>query len=283
MEWIIGGLFALLVSYTAYRKKSLSLSGMIAATVMGTVYFGAGDVFWFGILLLFFITSSAFSKLRKERKEELERSYAKGSQRDAAQVFANGGIGMLACIGNAIWPSDEWAYFFIGTMAAVTADTWATEWGGLSKKQPRSVLSWKVIPPGTSGGVTWLGSTAALAGAAAIGGAAWLLLGWTEQSMRLGDLPDLSYWSHFAPLVNWVIIGAVSGLFGAFADSFLGATLQNMHKCKVCGKSVEVEVHCGQPTKHERGLQWLGNDMVNSLSACAAGLVAWVLGMMLFL
>lgn len=269
MDWIIGALGALLVSTAAYRKSSLSLSGMIAATIMGMVYYGAGDLFWFGILLLFFITSSIFSKFRGERKRELEKSYAKSGRRDAGQVFANGGLGMLACIGNAIWPDPVWAYLFVGTMAAVTADTWATEWGGLSRKLPRSVLTWRQLPAGTSGGVSLLGSTASLAGAMLIGGAAWLLLRWTDgTSTGTSVLPALSLW-------QWLIVGGISGFAGAFADSLLGATIQRMNRCPVCGKSVEVDKHCGGDTVPLRGLRWMSNDAVNMLSSLAAGLIAW--------
>lgn len=261
MDWIVGALCALLVSVAAYTKRSLSFSGMLAAIVMGTVYYGAGNLFWFGILLLFFVSSSVFSHFRGDRKEELEKSYAKSGKRDAGQVLANGGLGMLACLGNWLWPHTDWSYFFVGTMAAVTADTWATEWGGLSKTPPRSVLNGKRIPPGTSGGVTFLGSSAALIGAAIIGGAAWLLLQWTESTTGLPNLP----------LWKWILVGGLSGFAGAFADSFLGATLQRMNRCPVCGKSVEVADHCGRPTEPFRGLGWMSNDMVNLLSSLVAG------------
>ncbi|WP_018750463.1 DUF92 domain-containing protein [Paenibacillus sanguinis] len=272
-DWLIGFVCALIVSGAAYAKRSLSLSGMLAALVMGTVYYGAGNLFWFGILLLFFVSSSIFSHLRRERKQELEKSYAKSGRRDAAQVLANGGLGMLACLGNFIWPSPGWAYFFVGTMAAVTADTWATEWGGLSKSPPHSIRSGRVIPPGTSGGVTWLGSMAALAGAVCIGGAAWLLLLWTD------GVAGSSVGVILLALVKWGMVGGLSGMAGAFADSWLGATLQRMQRCPVCGKEVEVAFHCGQGTLPSRGLSWMSNDMVNLLSSLGAGLLAWGIGM----
>ncbi len=273
IDWIIGALGALIVSGAAYKKRSLSLSGMLAAFVMGTIYYGAGNLFWFGILLLFFVSSSVFSHFRGDRKAELEKSYAKSGRRDAGQVLANGGLGMLACLGNLFWPDPAWAYFFVGTMAAVTADTWATEWGGLSKSEPRSILNGRRVLPGTSGGVTLLGSAAALAGAVCIGGAAWLLRMWT------GDDTYSEVGSALLAMVKWGLIGGISGLAGAFADSWLGATIQYMHRCVVCGKEIEVEEHCGRSTEHLRGFRWMDNDMVNLLSSLAAGLLAWGIGM----
>ncbi|WP_055108717.1 DUF92 domain-containing protein [Paenibacillus ihumii] len=267
MSWIIGAVCAIAVSAAAYWKRSLSLSGMAAAAVMGTVYFGAGNLFWFGILLLFFISSSAFSKLKASRKQEAEKSYAKSGTRDAGQVLANGGLGMAACIGNALWPHPGWAMFFIGAMASVTADTWATEWGSLSRKPPRSILSGQRIAPGTSGGVSLLGSFAALAGAVIIGGAAWLLALWSG----LEGYTEL-------PLLGWIIIGGLSGFAGAMLDSYMGATLQSMYRCTVCGRSVEVPKHCGENTVPLRGWGWMNNDMVNMISSLAAGIIALALG-----
>ncbi|MHA0857405.1 DUF92 domain-containing protein [Paenibacillus sp. CMAA1364] len=265
MLWIVGALCALIVSSVAYWRQSLSGSGAIAAMIMGTTYFAVGGLFWFGILLVFFGSSSIISKFRQHDKENMEKSYAKTGRRDAGQVLANGGLGMLLCILNAIWPSPGWAMLFIGVMATVTADTWATEIGSLSRKPPRSVLNAKVLPVGTSGGVSLLGSAAAATGGAMIGGFAWFfetLLAWDLQ---------------FHTLLLWIIIGLVSGLAGAFTDSILGASIQVMYQCQECGKEVEVVQHCGQATTKIRGWIRMNNDVVNLTSSIVGGIVAFML------
>ena len=265
MMWIVGALCALLVSTAAYWKKSLSLSGAVAATIMGTVYFAAGNLFWFGILLIFFGSSSVISKFRHSLKVELEKSYAKTGRRDAGQVLANGGLGMLLCILNAIWPHPEWAYIFIGVMATVTADTWATEIGSLSTRPPRSVLNGKVLTVGTSGGISILGSTAAATGGAMIGGFAWFF-------------ETLSTWDfQLQALLIWILIGLVAGLAGAFTDSILGASIQVMYQCRVCGKEVEVTRHCGHTAKQIRGWIRINNDVVNVWSSMVGGIVGLLL------
>ncbi|KWX87270.1 hypothetical protein AMQ83_14095, partial [Paenibacillus riograndensis] len=153
MKWVVGFGGGWLVAGAAYYKRSLRLSGSLAVIAMGTIYFGAGNAFWFGILLLFFISSSLLSKLHHENKAELEAAYDKTGRRDAGQVFANGGLGMVLVRLNAIYPLELWGYLFIGVMATVTSDTWATEIGTPANKPPRPVLPGRILPPGTSGGV----------------------------------------------------------------------------------------------------------------------------------
>lgn len=267
MLWIIGAIGALFVAGAAYWKQSLSLSGMLAAVMMGTIYFGAGNAFWFGILLIFFISSSLLSKLHHDNKAELELTYAKTGRRDAGQVFANGGLGMVFVLLNAIVPMEIWGFLFIGVMATVTSDTWATEIGTLSKKPPRSVLTGKILPAGASGGVSSLGTLAAAAGGALIGASSWLL-------QLLSGMPAHS----FALLT---LSGLVGGLAGAFADSILGATVQKMNRCTVCGREVEGSHHCGREVQFARGWKWMSNDAVNAISSIAGGVVALLIGILL--
>lgn len=267
LQWMIGLFGALLVAGAAYLKQSLSFSGMLAAVIMGTIYFGAGSAFWFGILLLFFISSSLLSRLKKERKEELERTYAKTGRRDAGQVFANGGIGMLLVLLNAVHPQPLWEMLFVGVMATVTADTWATECGTLSRKPPRSVLTGKPLAAGESGGVSLLGTAAAGMGGLVIGAASWLL-------QQISGMDGFSFTALAAA-------GWFGGLVGAFTDSLLGATVQNMNRCDVCGREVESAVHCGVPSRRARGWRWMTNDAVNALSSFAGGAAALLIGSLL--
>lgn len=46
----------------------------------------------------------------------------------------------------------------LGALAAATADTWATEIGAFSPRNPRHILSFQEVTKGSSGGVTLLGT-----------------------------------------------------------------------------------------------------------------------------
>ncbi|TXK86069.1 DUF92 domain-containing protein [Paenibacillus sp. N3.4] len=265
MVWVWGLIGSLLIAGAAYWKGSLSFSGLVAASLLGTLMFALGSLAWFGTLIAFFLTSTLLSKLKHKRKAIAESGYAKGGRRDAGQVFANGGLGLIFCIGNAIWPDSVWWWLFIGVMATVNADTWATELGGMSKSAPRSIVSGRQVAPGTSGGVTGLGLLASLLGGAFI---CWVG-GWFNHIGEQGaHAPDL-----------WFMIGlgAVSGLLGALIDSYLGATLQVMYRCEKCHKTIERQVHCSQKAVRIRGASFVTNDVVNAASSFAGGAICLLL------
>ncbi|NBD26055.1 DUF92 domain-containing protein [Paenibacillus glycinis] len=266
MEWWMragaGLAGSVLIAGAAYRARSLSGTGAVSAAVMGTGYVALGGSLWFGTLLAFFLSSTLWSKWKKRhaRKEAAEANYAKTGRRDAMQVWANGGLGLLLCAGHAAWPGNGWIYAFSGVMAAVNADTWATEIGALSRRLPRSLLTGRRVSAGTSGGVTALGSAAALAGAAFIGAAAAAL---APAGIPLG------------PLLAATVI---AGTAGAFADSLLGATAQAMYRCPACGSETERARHCGVAAARIRGFAVMTNDAVNFASSAVAGLLAWGIG-----
>ena len=99
-----GCLFGCAISYVSYKVKALSVSGAIAAAVLGTVVFGLGGPRHTAVLLGFFLSSSLLSKLFKAGKRSLDEKYAKGSRRDAWQVIANGGVSGICIILGVAFP-----------------------------------------------------------------------------------------------------------------------------------------------------------------------------------
>ncbi|MDF2926952.1 MAG: hypothetical protein K0R57_5866 [Paenibacillaceae bacterium] len=267
MEWMIGAGGSLLIAGAAYWKRALTASGAVAAIVVGTCLFVFGSLLWYGLMIGFFVSSTLLTKWKKHLKKDAESKYQKSGRRDAGQVIANGGAGTILCLLYGIYPEASWlTAAYIGVMATVTADTWATEVGGLSRGQPRSILSWKKVPKGTSGGVSLLGWTASAAGGAFIGGLAYILSRLSTPLEQGGLLSDYS--------LVWIIpLAALAGWIGANADSVLGAAVQALYRCPVCGDVVEAKLHCGQRTELIRGWKWMDNDAVNMLSSLSGGLV----------
>lgn len=268
MEDLLAGLAgSMLIAGAAYWKKSLSITGLIAAVVLGTLIYAAGSLPWFGTLIAFFITSSALSKWKSKRKSAAESGYAKSGRRDAGQVLANGGLGLALCIGHWLIPHPAWWAAFIGVMATVTADTWATEIGGVSRTTPRSIVSLRAVEPGTSGGVTPLGLTASAAGGLFIGGMAWLFTLLSPQAFHVDA----------ASAAALCVIGLGGGMAGSLADSWFGAVCQVMYRCRVCGKEIEKNRHCEAAAVQIRGHELMTNDTVNAISSMIGGVIALVL------
>ena len=258
----LGFLFSALIAYLAFRAGALAPSGAWAAVLTGGLIFGLGGIPWAVLLRTFFISSSLLSRAFAARKSGLAEKFDKGSRRDYGQVLANGGLGALLALVLALFPLKEWLWIaFAGAMAAVTADTWATELGVLSTTSPRLITNRKVVERGTSGGITLFGNLSALAGAALIGFGAALFTPSTPASRLMA-------------------VFTVAGFAGAAFDSFLGASVQAIYYCPQCQKETESHPHhrCGNETVQVRGWRWLNNDLVNfscSLVGASVAVAIW--------
>jgi len=163
----------------------LTRRGAAAAFAVGlTIGYGLG---WRGLVLVlaFFVSSSLLT------------TAAEGGEgpRNARQVLANGGVAALAAL------AGSWLAF-AGSLAAATADTWASEIGRHSRTPPRLITNGIRVPAGTDGGMTLLGTAGGIAGAGFVAGL----------SSLVGQRSTLAV--------------AVAGVVGMLVDSLLGATVQ---------------------------------------------------------
>ncbi len=268
----LGFAFSLLVAVFAYRQRSLSRSGVAGAVITGTLTLGLGGWAWGLALIAFFISSSLLTRWRRERKAALEGVFAKGGRRDLGQALANGGLAALLAVLSSLFPHPAWAAAFAGALAAATADTWATEVGVLNPTPPRLITTGQVVPPGTSGGVSRRGLLAAAAGALFLSASFFLL--------RLAEC-DSHITECQAPGATIILLGWIGGLAGSLFDSLLGATVQAIYRCPVCGQETERREHHGRATVLARGWAWLDNDWVNFLATVVGAGVAGILALLL--
>jgi len=254
------------IGLLAYRRGSLSRSGVAGALVVGSCIFGSGGWVWGVLLILFFASSSLLSRYRAADKSALAQQFAKGGRRDAWQALANGGVSAAVAIAYGLHEVPLLWGAFVGSMGAVTADTWATELGVLAKRRPRLVTTWEPVAAGTSGGVSLLGTVATVAGSASIGVSAALLL--ALRGALVGDSPaGLGALSLILPAV-------LGGTVGAFADSVMGATIQAVYSSEERQKETEKRFELdGTPNRYLRGWSWVTNDVVNLSSALVGALV----------
>lgn len=256
MQFSLGILLGIVVAVAAWKARALDRSGAIAAALTGGLIFGLGGLSWAALLLTFFISSSLLSRLFRRRKRDLSEKFEKGSQRDWGQVLANGGLGALLTIVHILLPEETWPWAaYAGAMAAVNADTWATELGVLNPQPPRLITSGQPAERGASGAVSLLGSLSAAGGAVLVGVCA-------------------AFFSTEGNATGLLLAATIGGTAGAFFDSLLGATIQAIYWCPVCKKETErhPEHTCGAQTRPMRGWRWLNNDWVNVMASLAGAL-----------
>ncbi len=259
----IAAVASAIVASVAYIFRSLTASGAIAAFIVGAIVLSIG---WWpaaAVLLAFFVSSSLLSRIGSRRKRLL-LDWGKQGARSARQVLANGGVAAI-CV--ALVPlsalgvrTGQLWLGFAAALAAATADTWATEVGTLSRRA-RSILTFRPVAGGLSGGISFLGTAAQAAGAVFIAAVAY------EAGLA-------AFW----PV-------AIAGIAGGFFDSVLGASVQSLRWCPACARACETDPHvCGTRTTMFRGLHIVDNDAVNFLSTLfAAGLAVLVAGRLPFL
>jgi uncharacterized protein (TIGR00297 family) len=243
-RYVTGLAAAACVAAIAERRGSLSSGGAVAATLVGTLAFGSGWPATRG-LLAFFFTSTLLSHLPRN-------GVLASPKRSAGQVLANGGVASAAWAVRLLGGPSQLDYLAIGSLTAAAADTWATEigqrWGGA----PRLITSGHPVDPGESGGVTRVGTAAAMVGALVVAVA--------------GGQPRA------VPAMT------TSGLLGALLDSLLGATVQARYVCRVCGAHTERSLHCQEPASLASGFAWMTNDTVNGLATLVGGSLSMVAG-----
>lgn len=251
---ILGLALSTLAGGIAFQLGMLAGSGWLGAVLVGTAVFGFGGWPWAVMLMAFFVSASALTRYGSRRKAEAALDFAKGGRRDLGQALANGGIGAMLAILWGFFPHPVFWWMFAGSLAAVTADTWATEVGLLSERPPWDLWRGRRVPPGTSGAITREGTIAGGLGALGIG---LLAVGLSP----VGGSPGMA-----------LPVG-LAGFLGMLLDSLLGATVQRIYWCDRCGKETERSIHhCGQPARPLRGWKGLNNDGVNALAALAGAL-----------
>ena len=262
VQFSIGLVLALVIAVISYILHFLTLSGSAGTFILAIFIFGIGGWIWAVPILTFFIFSSLLSRLGRVHKSRFGLMFEKSSQRDIGQVMANGGVpGLLVLIYN-YFPDPTWYFLYLGALAAVNSDTWATEIGVFSKIVPRSIKNFQKVLPGTSGGITPLGTFTSLLGAFIIALSGLLVV-------------PVSFRFSFLSIIFWVIVAA--GFLAGFVDSFLGATVQAQYQCTLCKAVTERKKHCkGAKTELISGYRWLNNDWVNGMCSVSGALFVLV-------
>lgn len=188
---------------------TLDISGtMLAALFAITIFYLGLGMWWFfiAILIEFLVLSSLATHAKEDSKAAL-KGYEK--VRSWKNVVANGLVPVLVVVvyfmlksvlGVSLIHVEIIIYAFVASVAAITADKFASEFGVLGAQEPVDLITGKKVKRGTSGGVTWFGTF--------MGFAASFLIGFSV--FALG-----------ASAVVFVVV-VLAGMFGNLVDSILG-------------------------------------------------------------
>ena len=244
--------------FVALRLRWLSKSGAVSAFPVGfSIYYFTHVNGWL-LLILFFFTSTILGKISRPTAMRISDGIQKKDGcRDWAQVLANGGLAAAAALYYGAGGGIPALVMFGSALAGSTADTWSGEVGILSKRPPVSIRTFKPIPHGLSGGITWLGTCSGLLGSALIA------IAWYGSFATYSDVS----WLFLASIIT------VAGFCGTLVDSLLGATLQGHYWDPVRKQVTEQDERDGVELPLFRGIRWIDNDVVNFFSNVVAVLV----------
>lgn len=189
--------------FLLFQLNILTRRGSFVAFLLGFYLAGIGGWSWLLTVLLFFLSSAAFTKLHHAKQGVKDIS----TVRNAWQVIANIVWAVISLSFFLFTQNEIFILFFIAFVAAVTADTWASEIGPLLNKRCISLAHMRMVPAGTNGGISFFGSLAALTGASVVSASSYYI-----------------FFGHW----NWAMIAilSISAFMACFADSLLGTFVE---------------------------------------------------------
>ncbi len=229
IPFMIGFLISSGIALTAYYKESLDTSGATTAIILGMLVYGYGGIWVYLIFISFFLLASLIGYFNDQE----------APTRSMIQVMANGGLATLFIILYTSTDTTLYLALFVGSIAISAADTFSSEAGKLSPKQPVSILTFKPMAKGLSGAITLLGLLAALFAGLFYGFLAIFLL-------------DDS-------IIALLIL--ITAFLGSIIDSLLGL-LQGKYQ----DQHGTIYDHPVPGSRLVSGFKWLTNDAVNILS-----------------
>ncbi len=171
----------------------LDFKGILLALILGLLIYNIIGLNGLILLFIFLIISVIVSKTGYYEKKEMG---VNEKERGWLNVYSNG----IMPLAFAVLSSKFGIVPFISSVASAMADKFGSELG-IFDDNVFSIIGWKRIKPGLSGGVSPLGTFASLVGSLIISLSAYALF-------------NLSYID--------VIVISISGFFGSLIDSLAG-------------------------------------------------------------
>lgn len=198
-------LLAFLLSMAAMKSGIADESGLMSATLVGTLVIVFTRIEFFLLLVTFYLVGSVSTKYKYSLKMEMGVAEPAGGARGYANVFGNSLAPLFFAMTYGVYGHDVFLLGFVASVAAALGDTMASEIGKSSDKV-YLITNFSRVRSGVSGGVSAGGELAALLGVAIIAIASY-------------PLNILVSWQH-------ILIVLAAGFIAIHLDSVLGATAE---------------------------------------------------------
>ncbi|HXW93847.1 MAG TPA: DUF92 domain-containing protein [Terriglobales bacterium] len=201
-----GSALLLTLAFTAVARwlRGVSVSGSIAGAVICFLLYSAAGLGAFAALVSVFVLTWVATQFGYQRKQTLGTAENRRG-RTGSQVLAN----LATATGFAVFSAfSQKAVFLAASVAALSeaaADTVSSEFGQALGDTARLITTGEVVPAGTNGGVSLIGTASGILAAAMVGGIS-----------SLAGLVSL----------KGAVYCTVAGALGMTADSYLGAFLE---------------------------------------------------------
>lgn len=243
---LLGLILSFTIAVAAFWKRSLSRSGAIAATALGTLVYTFGTHLLWSVMIAFFISASIVTRPTK-KAERRGRTYI--------QVFANGGMALVCAV---LYVTLQKDYFLMAALISIVgsaSDTFGSEIGTRLKGKTYYITDWKRVPPGLSGGVSFQGTLASAFGSLALASFAVIYRAWFTPSGLTSFY--ISWWQD-------ILLISGMGFLTSIIDSYLGALIQAKYLDTSSQQIVEEKEN--KKTKLYAGFSFINNDAVNLIS-----------------
>jgi uncharacterized protein (TIGR00297 family) len=262
--YVIG--IMIIISILAYRSKQLTLSGSMAAFLLGSVVtfaFGTGGLL---VYLFFVILAGVLSKLNKNNEiyKEAEEIQEKGSIRDWVQVLSNAGPVLIFSLLYIIQPHPLLLIMFGGSICEAVCDTSAGEVGMFFRGRTVSIITGRPQKSGLSGGVSFEGT-----------------LGGFIASLIIAMIWYSCFFYPSFSTITYMFVAAFAGFAGCLVDSIMGASVQAHYYDKKNECVTEREEIDGNKLELVRGIRFFNNDRVNLISNIFSVIFALLLGLLI--
>lgn len=199
---------ALLVTlvFTAVARwlRGVSFSGSIAGAVICFVLYSVAGFGAFAALVSVFVLTWLATRFGYQRKQALGTAENRRG-RTGSQILANLATATACAVLSALSRKSAFLVASVAALAEAAGDTVSSEFGQALSDTPRLITTWEVVPAGTNGGVSLIGTLSGILAAAIV-----------------------STVSHLAGLVS--LEGArdsiIASAVGMMADSYMGVALE---------------------------------------------------------